>query len=124
MLINLSNHPSNKWPQQQIEAANQYGEIRDMPFPAIDPAASTDTVIGLAEGYLSEFEAMLGDNHLSGAVHVMGELTFCYALVNMLQKRGIRCVASTTERLVTENGNAKTVEFNFCRFREYPYFGS
>lgn len=124
MLINLSNHPSNKWPQQQIEAANQYGEIRDMPFPAIDPFASTEDISELADQYCVEIANLQKNHSENNAVHLMGELTFCYSLVHKLQQNGIKCVASTTERLVTENGNAKTVEFNFCRFREYPYFGS
>lgn len=120
MLINLSNHPSNNWTTRQLEAAKEYGEVKDLPFPAIEPMASTEDISKLAEQFCLQITNLLKNHSENSAVHIMGELTFCYAIVHKLQKRGIRCVASTTERLVIENGNAKTVEFNFCRFREYP----
>lgn len=41
----------------------------------------------------------------------------------LLEKRGILCVASTTERIVTENPDgSKTTVFRFIQFR--PYFAS
>jgi hypothetical protein len=122
MLINLSNHPSNNWTTRQIEAAKEYGEVKDLPFPAIDPFASTEDISELADQYCVEIVNILNKHSANSAVHLMGELTFCFVLVYKLQHKGIKCLASTTERLVTENGNAKTVEFNFCRFREYPFF--
>ncbi|WP_231999441.1 hypothetical protein [Prevotella melaninogenica] len=50
----------------------------------------------------------------------MGELTFCYYAVRLLKKAGIRCVASTTERIVEETeDHRKLVRFSFVQFREY-----
>lgn len=120
MLINLSNHPSEKWQKKQIIAAEVYGVVSDLPFPSIDPFASIDDISEQADQYSGEILSLLKGQTGTSAVHLMGELTFCYALVHKLQQNGIKCIASTTKRLVTENGNSKTVEFNFCRFREYP----
>lgn len=50
MFINVSNHPSSKWSQAQKDAAG--GEILDIPFPNINPRASTWEVEAMA----SEFE--------------------------------------------------------------------
>lgn len=38
MLLNLSNHPSSLWCDEQIKAAETlFGEIVDLPFPQVDP---------------------------------------------------------------------------------------
>lgn len=38
MLLNLSNHPSSYWPDNQMEwAINIYGKVKDLPFPHVDP---------------------------------------------------------------------------------------
>ena len=54
-------------------------------------------------------------------IHIMGELTFTFALLKRLQERGIRCVASTSKRIVKEEvpGRKEEVIFEFDRFREY-----
>jgi hypothetical protein len=51
----------------------------------------------------------------------MGEFTFTYQFVKEMEKRNIPCVASTTERIVTDNPDgSKTTVFKFVQFR--PYF--
>ncbi len=123
MLINCSNHPSSSWGEKQKNAAAQYGGITDLTFPVIDPEAETDAVALLAELYEVKIRRLLGtENTGAFAVHLMGELTFCFALVARLQNAGITCLASTTRREIIENGNgSKTSKFEFVRFREYPY---
>lgn len=122
MLINLSNHPSANWGNEQTKAAEIYGRVIDLAFPAIDPAATTGQVEFLAEQYEVKVRQMLStENTGAYAVHVMGELTFCFALIARLQKAGITCLASTTGRDTVENGNgSKTSVFRFVRFRDYP----
>lgn len=121
MLINLSNHPSEKWTAEQINASAEFGNIVDISFPLVDPKAGKSGIVSLASRYKEEVVSMISNSqHGRNAVHIMGELTFCYTLVYLLQQAGITCLASTTERIVTQIGNAKTAEFNFCRFREYP----
>lgn len=122
MFINLSNHPVSSWSEKQRDAAAHWGKIADLPFPAIDPAATADSILLLAEQYETKIRK-LHANETTGAfaVHVMGELTFCFALVVRLQKTGILCLASTTRRKTIDNGNgSKTVQFDFVSFREYP----
>ena len=53
-------------------------------------------------------------------VHVMGEMTLTYRIVNKLKARGIRCLASTSDRVANDIGNGeKTSQFHFVEFREY-----
>ena len=118
MLLNLSNHPSAKWPPDQMQTATQqYGSIEDLPFPQINPHWSADQVVQLAEQYYIQIRQL---DPFPTAVHLMGELTFTFALVTKLKAAGISCVASTTERIVNfeQNGN-KHSTFRFIHFRQY-----
>jgi len=75
----------------------------------------------LAEQYEVIIRQQLAlENSGAFAVHIMGELTFCFAMVARLQKAGVTCLASTTRRETVENGDgSKTSRFEFVRFREY-----
>ena len=120
MLINLSNHPSPNWPSQQLAAAQVYGKIIDLPFPDINPSGDEEYIQSLASEYID----MINNYQLSTvncqlSVHIMGEMTFTFAMVNALQNRNITCVASTTERISSEESGVKTSEFRFVQFREY-----
>ena len=118
VLINLSNHPCVAWSPKQREAAERYGRIVDMEFPAIDPECDERQIDALASNYASRIEAM--DHDETVTVHVMGEMTFTLALVDKLTAAGIACVASTTRRNVVDNPDGtKTVRFDFVRFRPY-----
>ena len=121
MLLNLSNHPSNKWAQEQLDAAQiQYGGVVDMPFPQINPEATTREVEELAKAYARKI--ILHTPSVS-TVHLMGEMTFIVALIQLLQAEGIPVVCSTTERMVLEEKEGKkTLQFVFCQFRKYPKF--
>jgi hypothetical protein len=124
MLINISNHPSSDWPGNQKNAALiVFGEITDIRFPYIDPASGPDVIMVVAHKYADQCFQQLNNitmEQYPHAVHIMGEMTFCFTLVSLLQRRGIRCLASTTERIVSQNGNQKSSEFRFIRFRDYP----
>jgi flavin-dependent dehydrogenase len=116
MLLNLSNHPFKTWPAVQQEAAKrQFNEIEDLPFPRISPSVDTDEIKKLVEEYETQVR-----KYDPAAVHIMGELTFCHALINQLQKAGIPCIASTTKREVHEKANGEIARtFEFVRFRSY-----
>lgn len=120
MFINLSNHPSKTWTEEQVQAASVWGEILDIEFPDIDPTADEDEIMVLAESY---FNRILQINSQVGeilVVHLMGELTFCFALLSKLQQKGIKCVASTSRRETQDNlDGSKTIRFRFVRFREF-----
>ena len=115
MLLNLSNHPSNRWTDHQQRIARQtYGSIEDLPFPRIPAEADEAELEQLVETYYRQVTACQPT-----AVHLMGEMTFTYGLVNRLRADGIPVVASTTERIVEERDGKKIVQFNFIRFRAY-----
>lgn len=119
LLINLSNHPSADWGARQREAAEMYGEIEDMDFPAIPPVAGEREITDLAEEYVARIEERAETRDVT--VHIMGEMTFCYAVITRLQSLGIPCIASTTRRQITEAADGvKEVLFDFETFREYP----
>lgn len=115
MLLNLSNHPSATWPDNQKNAAiEKYQTIEDLAFPPIDPTADEDAVNQLMEEYEIKVRKLNPK-----AVHIMGEMTFTYRIVNRLKSIGIPCIASTTNRKVTEKDGIKTSVFEFVRFRSY-----
>lgn len=119
LLINLSNHPSASWGARQREAAEMYGEIEDMTFPAIPPEAGEGEITDLAEEYVARIEERAETRDVT--VHIMGEMTFCYAVITRLQSLGIPCLSSTTRRQITEAADGvKEVHFDFETFREYP----
>lgn len=119
LFINLSNHPSAGWGARQREAAEMYGEIEDMGFPAIPPEAGEREITDLAEKYVARIEERAETRDVT--VHIMGEMTFCYAVITRLRPLGIPCLASTTRRQVTETADGvKEVRFDFETFRRYP----
>jgi len=121
MLLNLSNHPSLHWPDNQKSAAReQFGEIADLPFPAIDPEEGTEQIQSRAIEYEQIVVRQLQDQTIK-AVHLMGEMTFTLVLTARLQKQGIQVYCSTTRRnVIEEKDGRKTTQFVFVRFRQYP----
>jgi hypothetical protein len=123
MLLNLSTHPSSQWQEKQKAAAiEKYGSIQDLAFPEILPEADAHNLRNLVETYLASCLEMFSTSTDSlNAVHLMGEMTFTFGLVALLQKNNILCVASTTRREATINDDgSKTIRFSFVKFREYP----
>lgn len=117
-LINLSNHPSQYWSKEQVKAAVIYGDILDMPFPAIDPDVSEEDIQKLADEFVNRILELEEQKHLT--VHIMGEMTFTYMVVSQLKAMGIECIASTTDRNAEELLNGRKIsDFQFVRFRSY-----
>jgi hypothetical protein len=114
MFLNLTNHPSSQWAEAQLLQAKQYGGIVDMPFPVIDPEADSQRVSELVLEYYKKIEYLNPK-----AIHIMGEMTFTFGLVTLLQKKKITCLASTTRRTVTEKNGEKISKFEFVQFRIY-----
>ncbi|MEA3494912.1 MAG: CRISPR-associated protein [Bacteroidota bacterium] len=123
MLLNLSNHPKSTWGKKQTEIAIAlYGTITDINFPAIDPEADEKEIHKLTKEYFEDCKKLLSQStDKNNAVHIMGEMTFCFTLIKMLQQYNIKCIASTTRRIVTKNNSlTKTSRFEFVQFRKYP----
>ncbi len=114
--LNLSNHPSSTWGEEQLTAARELAHnIVDMPFPQVDPEASLALIRALSERTLAEVPEGVS------AAMVMGEHTLVPLLVRGLQERGIHCVCTTSRRISEElEGGERRVRFKFVRFRAYP----
>ena len=119
--VNFSNHVSSKWSVEQLNAAKEYGDVVDIAFPAVNPAATKMDVQELAEKSVNEILAV----HPS-IVMVQGESTLVYAVVNKLQSKGVPCCAACTRRRSEEElqqlsaaGLTREGMFAFMGFREY-----
>lgn len=119
MFINLTNHPSSGWSEEQLKAAQKYSNrILDMKFPDIKPEYSTEIVKKFAGVIVGIITTTCKSE--KPVVHIMGEMTYTYHVVSLLKEQGITCVASTTERIVKMMPDGKKVsEFKFVQFREY-----
>ena len=119
VFINLSNHPSNRWDEDQVKAAQSFGEIIDILFPVIPANAEEKKKKKLAAEYLDRII-----KYNCEAVMVQGEFTFSYQLTKLLLKEHITALAACSERNVEEVTNpdgsiSKKVNFRFVRFRRY-----
>jgi len=122
MLINLSNHRLEHWSTAQLESAREnYGSIFDLEFPQLDPADNLQKIKIQVDEFENQCEKILNEakSEYKDAVHIMGEMTFVYQFVKKMTAKGILCVASTTERIVTETENGKLSIFKFIQFRPY-----
>lgn len=127
---NLSNHPlETAWSQDQRAAAGSWGgglkrELRDIPFPLVDPFASPADISFLAEATLAKLRGEGG--HSGDPVLVMGEQTLTFALVLALQEAGFLPLSATTRReaqeaLCPDGSVRKNHTFRFVQFRPYPF---
>jgi len=124
MLINFTNHPSERWSDKQINTAKEiYGTVLDYRFPEVPPEADEQEIKRMAEKYFNMIVAAFdscANEPKPNAVHIQGEFTLVYRLVSLLKSSGITCVASTTRRIVVEHEDGtRTYKFEFVRFREY-----
>lgn len=117
--INISNHPSEKWSVKQREAAHQYGNIVDIPFPNIPPSTTDSEIDKLVKEHIE-----LLSSHDVAAVMIQGEFVFTYRMVTLLKNRGITVISSCSERRTVgftdaEGKTQRLSEFEFVKFREY-----
>lgn len=119
IFINLTNHPSSQWSQEEKAAAEEFGHIIDMPFPNIPAAWSKEEVHQCAAEIIEKIMSLQPT-----AVLCQGEFTCCYDIILSLRKRNIKVLAACSERSVIEKVNDKGVNykmsiFKFIQFREY-----
>lgn len=119
MFLNLTNHPSSRWSDDQRGAAEALAiPLVDRRFPAVPANWDLERVEQLARRTVAELP--------EGITHalVSGEYTLTTALVALLQAGGIRCLAACAERDVVQiDAERKEQRFRFVRFREYPALG-
>lgn len=123
MFINLSNHPSDKWGNTQLESAlalTTDNQIKDIKFPAVPATATTADVLTIADGlYHTVME------NKPEVVMIAGEFSLAYTLIELCLRAGVKVVAACSDRRTKETVNkdgtvTKTVNFEFIQFREFP----
>lgn len=115
LILNVSNHPKAKWSDEQIHVAEEnFGGIVDMPFPNVPPEMSSSDLDVLVKEYEQKIVAT-GLKH----IHIAGEMTFLFRIINRLKRHNLHCFTSTTERHVRQEGDHKIATFKFVQFRDY-----
>lgn len=119
VFINHSNHPVARWSVEQKAAAQAYGDVVDLPFPAIPANASEDDVTAMVAQSLERILSLKPT-----AVMCQGEFTYSYLLIHQLLMHGITVLAACSERVVSEytdehGASQKRASFTFCRFRQF-----
>lgn len=116
--VNISNHPSAIWGEAQLAAASEYGEVVDLSFPNVLPTATSEEVDTIASELFDTVCSYGSPDKVT--VHIMGEMTLTFALVNRLKEAGYTCLASTTQRIVeVKETGEKITTFHFEQFRKY-----
>lgn len=124
-LINLSNHPSDKWSDKQKEG---WDKVIDVPFPQIPASASEEEVINNfvtpISNQLAKIANEIGGNEFN--IMLMGEQFFCDVMKQVLKENFNNDIwhfyYTTTERKVVEKQKEdgtveKTAIFEFVRWR-------
>ncbi|MGN0643072.1 MAG: hypothetical protein ACI4JJ_07980 [Huintestinicola sp.] len=119
VFINFTVHPSDSWDTAQTAAAKKYGRIVDIPFPTVDPHADEEQVTETAARY---FELI--SSRSPSAVLCQGEMTLCFAVVQLLKNAGITVLCATSERAAAtkklpDGSTEKISYFKFVGFRRY-----
>lgn len=112
--INFSNHESACWSEKQIQSANVYGRIIDIPFPQVDPACTEADVRRIGDEYLKRIMELQ-----PAAVLCQGEFSVSYYVIRKLKLQGVTVVAACSKRNTVMDGNKKISQFEFEKFREY-----
>ena len=121
MFLNLTNHPSAGWSEAQLmEAQRRWGQVEDLPFPAVNPRWEKAQLIETSNRLLAEVSMMAPE-----AVLCQGQTALTCLLVAGFQRLGIPVYEATSDRVSTEevkeDGTVqKRAIFRFIMFREYP----
>ncbi len=114
IFVNFTNHPSKHWEEAELFAAQKYGTIVDVLFPAVDPDGNENYIAWLASEYTKKIM------HLQPrAVLCQGEFCLAYSIVSNLKQEKITVLSACSERIVIEEKQKKQVIFRFRQFREY-----
>lgn len=123
IFVNVSNHPSIRWSDDQRNAALKIADtIVDVPFPNV-PADET-RVTGIAHGIIdSVYSVIKGRQPKDTTVMVAGELSVSFYAIQSLLNRGFKVVVACSDRVSEEqvqpDGSTKKVAvFKFVQFRE------
>jgi hypothetical protein len=113
MFYNFSNHRSNIWPKERVEAIQKcWGQIIDIEFPLFPVEFSEEEVLSLAKDYIVTLN--LGPKD---AILIMGEYSFTFTVVDYLlsQNMNVFCIKSRQIRtsVQKEDGTTERVQRTF-----------
>jgi len=118
MLINLSNHPYEKWSSsQRKQALSLFGKIQNVGFPNIDPHWSYEEVKIQAQELFNE----ISNDKEGGQFQILlaGEQSFLIAFYQLCKEKNIPVFTSTSNRIIKElEDGSKNVIFEFKQFRK------
>lgn len=119
VFINHTNHPAEKWQDNQRLAAEKYGRIVDLAFPIVPSEESSQQVQERALKMAEKIVAME-----PAAVLCQGEFSYTFTLVDALLKQGIKVLTACSERVVREwvdeeGHQHRDAVFQFHQFREF-----
>jgi len=113
ILVNLSNHPSERWSDQQKFGFDQ---IVDIPFPEIQIDSNFDMV---ADSIYDRIRSN-GCNPSNSTIMVQGQHPATFSIVACLINSGWTVLAAHTPRVVTDNPDgSKTSVFKFNGYQKY-----
>lgn len=123
-LVAISNHPVEKWDDNQKMG---YEKIVHIPFPNVPATSTAEEVESMVEDLINQIRKVTGATwyELDGwgmyaldpkgwTISIQGEFSLCYRFVS---RTGIIPVIPTTERITTEKDGIKTSVFAFVRWR-------
>lgn len=118
IFVNCSNHSSDSWSAAQKAAAEIYGEIVDIKFPAVpsDPLAYLKPIVDETFNKIMAYHPV--------AMMLAGEPVVVARLLRRLQDEEIAVFAAVTDRVSKEvtlpdGTTSKTSVFEFKGFREF-----
>ena len=114
VFVNFTNHSSDTWEENQLEAARRYGPITDLPFPGVFPDAYEKDIEALGKKCCKQILELE-----PAAVLCQGEFSLTYFVAARLREKGVKVLTACSERRVVQKGNVKSSVFEFVRFREY-----
>jgi len=123
-LLVISNHPPEKWVDEQKRG---WDEIKFIPFPNVPAEASREEVKEMGEKLLSEICQLTGW-HISASgvdtpetewrLSIQGESTLTFLVLCHFRTKEELVIFPTTERVVEEKeGGVKISTFKFVRWR-------
>lgn len=123
-LLNITNHPSKGWSNEQREG---WDRIIDIPFPSVSPHlnANDREYMGIVMGLLEEIVKVIRQ-HMEDELYIclQGEFSICYKVFESCRKADypVAFAIPTTERVVEEivlpdGTTKKNVTFRFVRWR-------
>lgn len=77
IFINFTNHPLDRWDIKQQEAAEWYGMIVDIPFPAVDAMGDEEYILRMVDDYVEKIEILKPETVLC-----QGEFSTAYQMIS------------------------------------------